>query len=104
MIKNSEILRKALKALVRNVAYDKDQLLELLLDSREKAVLSLASEGYLLDIGWFNAYERKEAVGRDNEPIPWITYPAIEFLNSRLNAGMEIFEFGAGNSTLYYAA
>jgi hypothetical protein len=38
------------------------------------------------------------------DPIPWFTYPAVEFL-SRLDIGnRRVFEYGAGNSSLYWAS
>lgn len=39
----------------------------------------------------------------NNSPLPWITYPCIEFLN-RLNLkDCNVFEFGSGSSTLYWS-
>jgi len=50
--------------------------------------------------------ETKAPVTALGEPLPWYTYPAIEFveafLESRDRSNMSVFEFGAGNSTLYY--
>jgi len=37
-------------------------------------------------------------------PLPWYTYPAIDVIGSRLIAEMRVFEWGAGYSTLWYAA
>jgi hypothetical protein len=36
--------------------------------------------------------------------LAWITYGAIEFLNSRLHRAMGAFEFGAGGSTIFVAS
>ncbi len=68
-----------------------------------KALLGLRFEGYLHDLGWFNAFKNKMPVGQKMEPLPWVTYPFIDFITPRLNQTMDIFEYGAGNSTLYYA-
>jgi hypothetical protein len=106
MFKKSKFIKSVLDFLIKNTKHDrqyKDHILDLLLDTKEKTVLDLVNEGYLVDIGWFNAFEKKEPVGINNEPIPWITYPAIEFLSARLCSQMDIFEFGAGHSTLYYS-
>lgn len=35
--------------------------------------------------------------------MPWITYPFIDFITPRLKKGFDIFEYGAGNSTLFYS-
>jgi predicted O-methyltransferase YrrM len=40
----------------------------------------------------------------DNDnPIPWMTYPAISFLEKRIKNGMEVFEYSCGNSTFWWA-
>jgi hypothetical protein len=36
------------------------------------------------------------------EHLPWITYPAIRFLNQQMR-GRRVFEFGSGTSSLWYA-
>jgi len=41
-----------------------------------------------------------DAAGR---PIPWMTYGLIRFLESRLARRHTVFEYGAGNSTLWWA-
>lgn len=41
------------------------------------------------------------ALGR-NSALPWITYPAMRFLETRL-AGRRMLEFGSGSSTIWYA-
>ena len=40
--------------------------------------------------------------GKDN-PLPWITYPCIEFLDRINLSDCDVFEFGAGSSTHYWA-
>lgn len=35
--------------------------------------------------------------------LPWMSYPAIEFLKNYLKPNHEIFEFGCGASTLFFA-
>ncbi len=70
---------------------------------RIKTLLSFGIKGYLSEIGWFKAFETKSAVGRDGEPIPWVTYSFIDFISDRIQQDHTVFEFGSGNSTLYYA-
>lgn len=67
------------------------------------ALVSLRAWGYLLDMGWFNSFKNNKSLDKDGNPIPWFTYPAIEFLGDRLNKEMIVFEFGSGNSTLFLA-
>lgn len=38
------------------------------------------------------------------QPIPWMTYPFIEFLKELDFADCTVFEFGSGSSTLFWAA
>ncbi len=66
-------------------------------------LLSLRLTGYLADVGWFNAFKSGKPVGNNFEPLPWFTYSFIDFLTERLNNKLNIFEFGSGNSTLFFA-
>ncbi len=42
-------------------------------------------------------------VDKNGEAIPWLTYPAIEFFKNRINEKMSVFEYGSGNSTIWWA-
>jgi hypothetical protein len=68
-----------------------------------KALLSQRYSGYLIDQGWFNSFISNTPVDSNNEPIPWLTYPFIDFIAPRLSNQLTVFEFGAGNSTLFFA-
>lgn len=68
-----------------------------------RSLLSFGIKGYLAEIGWFVAYKNKASVNEKNQPIPWFTYSFIDFLESRLNQRLSVFEFGSGNSTRYFA-
>jgi hypothetical protein len=67
------------------------------------SLISLRTWGYLVDMGWFNSFKSSKPVNAAGSPIPWFTYPAIEILSDRLNQKMSVFEFGSGNSTLFFA-
>jgi hypothetical protein len=67
------------------------------------ALLSLRLYGYLIDVGWFGAFKTGEPIGKNFEPIPWLTYSFIDFISDRLSKEFNVFEFGSGNSTLYFA-
>lgn len=43
------------------------------------------------------------AVDRNNNPVPWFTYPAIAYLDSLNLSDKDVFEYGSGNSTVYFA-
>ena len=61
------------------------------------------SRSYLLASGWARSYREKAPVTRNGEPLPWYTYPAIRFLEQRVRPELRVFEFGAGNSTRWWA-
>jgi hypothetical protein len=44
------------------------------------------------------------AVDRHGHPLPWYTYPCIDFLRFRDFSGKRILEFGAGQSTVWWAS
>ena len=75
----------------------------LLSPARIKTLLSFGIKGYLSEVGWFKAFDTKSPVGRDGEPIPWVTYSFIDFIADRIKKEYTVFEFGSGNSTFYYA-
>lgn len=67
------------------------------------ALLSYGHKGYLDKIGWFKAFDTKQAVDGNGEALPWVTYSFIDFIKDRLNKEHKIFEYGSGNSTIFYA-
>ena len=60
-------------------------------------------EEYLKPVGWFRSRSQAEPVDEAGDPLPWITYAAIDFLNGRVGHDMRVFEFGSGNSTRWWA-
>jgi predicted O-methyltransferase YrrM len=44
------------------------------------------------------------ACSAGGDPIPWYTYPAIDFLSQRSFEGRNVLEFGGGQSTLWWSA
>lgn len=58
----------------------------------------------LREKGWYESERRGAVVDNDGDPLPWYTYPAIDFLERRLSADMQVFEYGGGNSTRWYAS
>jgi hypothetical protein len=67
------------------------------------AIISQRKTGYLFDVGWFESFKIKKAVDKYKNPIPWFTYPSIDFFSPRLNKNQVLLEFGSGNSTLFFA-
>lgn len=62
-----------------------------------------ALRGYLDRIGWIRSQRERMPVDAQGEPLPWITYPAIAFLKDRLREDLSLFEYGSGNSTLWWS-
>lgn len=68
------------------------------------ALRALAREGELRDSGWFRSRAAGLPVDAAGAPLPWYTYGAIRFLAGRIDPGWRVFEYGSGNSTLWWAA
>jgi hypothetical protein len=77
--------------------------LSLLNPAKLKVLLSLGIKGYLAEKGWFEAFRTKSAIDQDGNPIAWVTYSFIDFIKERISKDLDIFEFGSGNSTIFYA-
>jgi precorrin-6B methylase 2 len=65
---------------------------------------SLRTSGPLKDDGWFRSFKEESSEDAAGNPIPWLTYPAIEFIQRRINKEMSVFEYGCGGSTLWWAS
>jgi len=57
----------------------------------------------LVHAGWFRCYGAGVPVSRDGSALPWYTYPSIAFLEPRIPTDAVVFEYGMGNSTLWWA-
>ena len=64
---------------------------------------SLVISGPLVQDGWLRSYIEKQSVDASGQPIPWITYPAFDFLRVRLPMLESVFEYGSGNGTRWWA-
>jgi hypothetical protein len=53
--------------------------------------------------GYYRSAFKRQAVQKDRQPLPWYTYPAIDFLKFRDYQNKKILEFGGGQSTLWWA-
>lgn len=58
---------------------------------------------FFLVSGWLNSLGMQRPLNAQGDPIPWFTYPAIDFLEGILHPQWEVFEWGSGNSTLWWA-
>jgi hypothetical protein len=65
---------------------------------------NLASVGILLDkYGNYNSHFHHQSIDANGVPIPWFTYPAIEYLQQLDWREKTVFEYGSGNSSQFFA-
>ncbi|AZQ62238.1 FkbM family methyltransferase [Flammeovirga pectinis] len=62
----------------------------------------LINKGYLYNLGWTKSLKSFSIVNNEGESIPWFTYSCIHFLSTRNLSNLNVFEFGSGNSTLWF--
>ena len=51
----------------------------------------------------YRSLRRDEASDAQGQPIPWFTYPAIEYLSAFDFSNCNLFEYGCGRSTIYWS-
>jgi len=78
----------------------KEELLEIL---RPRARQMVALQEYARKVGWIRSARTGRPVDRRGQALPWYTYAAISFLTPRLKSSFRVFEYGSGNSTLWWA-
>lgn len=54
-------------------------------------------------MGWLRSRSSWESVDSCGQPVPWMTYGAVAFLEPRLRPQYRVFEYGSGNSTRWWA-
>jgi hypothetical protein len=62
-----------------------------------------SKSSYLKATGWIKSIEKGFPSDSHGNPLPWMNYPVIAFLDGRLQKSMSLFEYGSGYSTLYFA-
>lgn len=55
------------------------------------------------DYGHFITTLKWTSIDDKGDPIPWYTYPAIEYIKQLDFSEKEVFEYGSGNSSLFWA-
>jgi hypothetical protein len=70
--------------------------------NRYRPLLQL-QHGLLFQYGWLRSWWRQRPVDGDGNPLPWLTYPAIDFLAQFDFTDAAVFEWGSGFSTLWWA-
>jgi hypothetical protein len=62
-----------------------------------------AVETVEFEYGHYFSSNQKLGVDKHGNPVPWYTYPAIEYLKQLDFSDKEIYEYGVGNSSLFWA-
>ncbi|WP_242039763.1 methyltransferase domain-containing protein [Anabaena sphaerica] len=58
---------------------------------------------YLETSGWLQSLYSGKPINQEAKPIPWYTYPAIEFIENKIDSNFCVFEYGSGNSSLWWS-
>ncbi|MFC1680374.1 class I SAM-dependent methyltransferase [Pseudomonadota bacterium] len=64
---------------------------------------SIILRHFLKNYGWLRSFREGRCVNQDGLPIPWFTYPAIDFLSQLDLSDRTVFEYGSGASTLFWS-
>jgi predicted O-methyltransferase YrrM len=72
--------------------------------ARAAAAALLAPIEFTRHTGHWRSSLLSKAVTGSGAPLPWYTYPCIDFLLPRRKLVRSVLEFGAGQSTLWWAA
>lgn len=57
-----------------------------------------------VNYGHWNSIRRKSAVDNQGKPIAWYSYPALDYINQLDFSAKRVFEYGSGNSSLFWAS
>jgi len=66
-------------------------------------ILRWHPKSLLRNDGWYLSFRNNSPQNLQGEPIPWLTYPFIYFLEPRIHKYLRVFEYGCGNSTIWFA-
>lgn len=60
---------------------------------------------FFSDLSYFNKWRkyRLSSQGTIDHRVPWLVFSCIDFLDEWLKKDMQVFEYGSGGSTLYFA-
>lgn len=60
-------------------------------------------DSYLNTSGYMQSIAYEKPLDNNNQPILWMNYNVVNFLKERLTKEMNLFEYGSGFSTQFYA-
>jgi hypothetical protein len=88
------MIKRIVKTVIPTVALERLQRIK-------KQVRNLRSLAY--DYGQWTTIRDWNSIDENGDPIPWYTYPTTEYIAHLNLSWMTIFEYGSGNSTLWWA-
>jgi len=91
-MRNDSILKKVIRKLMSKFDF-------FLCDKSLEGIVANLGNKY----GYKNTRHIQKPVDSDQAPIPWFTYPAIEYLSQLNLSDKSVFEWGSGNSSLFFA-
>lgn len=55
------------------------------------------------EYGHYQSAKKWQSIDKNSMPIPWYSYPMVEYLKQLDFSEKTVFEYGSGNSTLFWA-
>lgn len=71
---------------------------------RRVAIAALSPFKFATDTSHVRSALRGYPTDKDGGPVPWYTYPAVDFLSMLDFSDARVCEYGGGQSTLWWAA
>jgi hypothetical protein len=88
------MIKKTIRCVVPEKILERIQRLR----KQRRNFVSLAS-----NYGQWSSIRDWNSVDENGRPIPWYTYPATEYLSHLDFSAFKVFEYGSGNSTLWWS-
>ena len=70
---------------------------------RAYKILIRNKRSYLYTTAWMQSLAEGKPIDNSQNAIPWMNFNIVELLDQRLNKNLNLFEFGSGYSTYFYA-
>jgi hypothetical protein len=91
------LIKKVTKSIFKKFGY------KLINVASEKSNYTKASKLLEVEYGHYESKKLQMSIDSLGNPIPWFTYPAIDYLSQLDLADKVMLEWGAGNSSLFFA-
>jgi hypothetical protein len=75
----------------------------LTLHYRAYKILIKDQNSYLYLTGWMQSVKERKPLDGNGNPIPWMNFAVVKLLEDRLQYDFNLFEYGSGYSTYFYA-